>query len=70
MAGFRKGPNSVILTVRTVSDILKLESIHEKADARIILNAIYSVKKDVAKCVFVHVNGSDVVIFCIIFMLH
>ena len=58
VAGFRKGPKSVILIVGTVSDILKLESIHEEADARIILNTIYSVKKDAAKCVIVHANGT------------
>ena len=32
VAGFRKGPKTVILIVGTVSDILKLESIHEEAD--------------------------------------
>ena len=70
VAVFRKGPKTVILIVGTVSDILKLESIHEEADTWIVLNTIYCVKKDAAKCVIVHANGSDVVTFCIIFMLH
>ena len=68
--GFQERSKSVILIVGTVSDILKLESIRDEADARIILKAIYSVKKDAAKCVIVHANGTDVITLCMIFMLH
>ena len=57
--GFHERSQSVVLVVGTVSDVCKLESAHEEAVTRIILNTIFSVKQDGATCV-VLVNGTDV----------
>ena len=60
--GFKDETKSVLLTEDAITDVSNLESTQTKADTRVILHTVYSVKNEGMERVIIHANDTDIIV--------